>query len=542
MRTNVVLLLACLLATGCTKVGSTGAGERRNTSTQPHVLRYGNLGDVSTLNPAFNSDLVLAWMSELTMAYLIRYDHDNKPIPELATAVPTLQNGGIAPDGRTIVFHLRKGVRWSDGAPFNADDVAFSTRVILDPKTNVVSRDGWDQIVRIDEPDKYTVVFHLKAPYSPFLATYFSTGGANPAILPKHLLASTQNINKDPYNALPVGIGPFRYVAWKRGDRVQLEANPNYWRGLPKLKRIEYRIIPNRDTVLSALQTGDLDMWPIAASNYYPRLQKLANVTVLRQASYGFGHLDFNLTRPALRDPAVRVALRLAIDRRLLREKVSHGIGILQDGPISPASPFFDAKIGFVEYNPARANAVLDAAGWKRGPDGIRARGGVRLSLELVSNSGSPDTDTRIELIRSWWKKVGVDFVRKNVDPALLFAPYANGGVIQTGKFDVVFFAWFNDASGSLAGIYSCALIPPNGQNDLHWCNPRGEAAMLDFKHTYDYSRQKRDDDIVQEELVRDAPTVLTSVSEDLYAYNSDLKDFHPNQVSLFDDFMNVDI
>jgi peptide/nickel transport system substrate-binding protein len=542
MRMNVVLLLACLLAAGCTKVGSTGAGERRNTSTQPHVLRYGDLGDVSTLNPAFNSDLILAWMSELTMAFLIRYDHENKPIPELATQVPSAANGGISADGKTITYHLRKGVKWSDGAPFDADDVVFSTRVVLDPKTNVVSRDGWDQIVRIDEPDKYTVVYHLKAPYSPFAATYFSTGGSNPAIMPKHLLASTRDINKDPYNALPVGIGPFKYTAWKRGDRVVMVANPNYWRGLPKLTQIEYRIVPNRDTVLSELQTGDLDLWPIAAGAYFPRLKARQNLTVLRQASYGFNHIDFNLTRPALRDPAVRTALRLAIDRRLLREKVSHGIGIMQDGVLSPASPFFDPKIAFVEYDPAKANAVLDAAGWKRGPDGIRGKNGLRLTLELVSNSGSPDTDTRIELIRAFWKKIGVDFVRKNVDPRLLFAPYTDGGIIQNGKFDVVFFAWFTNPSGDLSGIYSCAQVPPNGQNDTHWCNPRAEAAMQSFKRTYDYPRQKQYDDIVQEELARDVPTIVTSVAEDLFAYNSDLKGFRPNQVSAFDDFMDVDI
>jgi peptide/nickel transport system substrate-binding protein len=541
MKRIVSIVLLAALA-GCTKVGSTGAGERRNPSTQPHVLRYGDLGDMSTLNPMFNTDLVLAWVSQLTMAYLVRYDHANKPVPELATEVPTIQNGGISADGKTIVYHLRRGVKWSDGAPFDADDVVFTTRVILDPKTNVTSRDGWDQIARIDEPDKHTVVYRLKAPYSPFLATFFSTGGANPAIVPKHLLAASANVNKDPYNALPVGIGPFRYVAWRRGDRVQLEANPYYWRGLPKLKGIEYRITPNRDTLLSELQTGDIDLWPIAAGAYYPRLMRMPNVTVLRQASYGFGHLDFNLTRPVLRDPAVRRALRLAVDRRELRDVVSHGIGILQDGPISPASPFFDSKIGFIPFDLAKANALLDGAGWRRGPDGVRSKDGLRLTLQLVSNSGSPDTDTRIELIRTWWKKIGVEFVRKNVDPRLLFAPYSEGGTIQTGKFDAVFFAWFNDASGSLANIYSCALVPPNGQNDLHWCNPVAEAAMQDFKHTYDYARQKRDDDVVQEQLVGDAPTIVTAVQEDLYAYNSDLKGFHPNQVSQFDDIMNVDI
>jgi peptide/nickel transport system substrate-binding protein len=539
---RLVLVLGCLATIACTRVGSAGPGARHNSSTQPHVLRYANLGDVSTLNPMFNTDLVLAWMSQMTMAWFFRFDHNNQPIPELVTEIPTMQNGGISPDGKTLTFHLRKGVKWSDGAPFDADDVVFTTRVILDPHTNVTGRDGWDRIVKIDEPDKFTVIYHLKQAYSPFVDTFFSTGGANPCIVPKHLLEHTADINRDGYNSKPVGIGPFRYVEWRRGDRVIMEPNPNYWRGMPKLKRVEYLIIPTRDTVVSGLQTGDIDLWPIAAAAFFPKLRTMPNVAVLKQPSYSFNHLDFNLTRPPLKETAVRNALRLAIDRRALKHIVSHDIGILWDGVISPASPFYDSKVGFIEFNIPKANALLDSAGWKRGPDGVRAKNGVRLSLVVVSNTGSSDTDTRIELIRSWWKQIGVQFVRKNVDPKLMFAPYADGGTLYTGKFDVAFAAWFLGPLPDLSNLYSCKQIPPNGQNWLHWCNPVAEAAMDDLKLTYDPVRQKRDSDIVQQTLARDAPTIVTAIGEDIYAYNSDLKGFHPNQVSEFDDMMNVDI
>ena len=536
------LALVCLIAVGCTKVGSTGEGGRHNPTTQPHVLRYSDIGDVSSLNPLFVADIDLGWMAEMTMAWFFRFDHSNRAIPELVTEIPTLANGGISPDGKMLTFHLRKGVKWSDGQPFDADDVVFTTKVILDPHTNIPGRDGWDRIVKVDEPDKYTVIYHLREPYSPFLVTFFSTGGANPAVLPKHLLAKTADINKDPYNALPVGIGPFKYVSWSRGDRVEMEANPYYWRGMPKLKRVEYRVIPNRDSLLAALHTGDIDMWPIAASAYYPRLLQLPTVKVERDPSYLFNHIDFNLAHPALADPVVRSALRLAMDRRALRHKVSHDVGIVQDAIISPASPFYDPKIPFVEFNIPKANAMLDAAGWRRGPDGVRAKNGVRLSLVAVINNGSPDTDTRIELIRGWWKQVGVEFVRKGVDPKVLFLPYADGGPLYTGKFDITFAAWYLGPFPDNSNLYSCKQIPPNGQNWLHWCNPVAEAAMDDLKRSYDPVRQKRDSDIVQEQLARDVPTINTAVGENIYAYNDDLTGFHPNQVSVFDDMMNVDI
>jgi peptide/nickel transport system substrate-binding protein len=538
--------LAFVVAYIAAVAGPAGSVEpaRQNAFTQPHVLRFGDIGDVTSLNPMFATELALSRMSSLTMAFLFKYDHNNNPIPELTTVVPTMANGGIGKDGKTITYHLRKGVKWSDGVPFDADDVVFTTKMILDPKTNVVGRDGWDHITKIDEPDKYTVIFHLSAPYSPFMPTFFGSAGANPAIVPKHLLEHSNNVNTDPYNSKPVGTGPFRYVEWRRGDRVIMEPNPYYFRGLPKLKRIEYRIVPNRDTLLTQLQTGEVDLWPNAARAYYDAhgFLGLKGFTILRQASFGYGHLDFNVDRPMLKDPRVRRALALAIDRQTLKDKVGRHLGIIQDGVESPASPYFDKAIRTSPFDPKKANKLLDLAGWIRGTDGIRAKDGKRLSLELVSNTGSPDTDTQIELIRGWWKDIGVLLERHDYTPPMLFALQQNGGIIYGGKFDVVIFAWYLGAGGDLSNIYGCREFPPKGQNSLRWCNQKANDAMDAFKLTYDVGQQKKYDAIVQEAIAADVPTYVLQVNEDLFPHNTDLQNFHPNAVTAFDDFMNVDI
>lgn len=537
-RVATVLLL--ILAIGCTRLSQSRSSMPERT--QHHELRIGGIGDVTTLNPLLSSDLIVSWMAQLTMAYLVRYDRANRPIPELATTVPSQSNGGISADGKTITYHLRRGVRWSDGLRLDADDVVFSTRLIMDPKTNIVSREGWDRITAIDEPDKYTVVYHLSEPYGPYAATFFSTGGSNPAIMPKHLLLATSSINRDAYNALPVGAGPFKYVRWQRGDRIELVANARYWRGRPRLERVVYRIIPNRDTLLAALQTGDVDLWPAAATAYYPRATRIPGLHVVRQASYAYGHLDFNLTHANVAERTVRKALELADDRRTQREKVGHGSGVLQDAYVSPKAPDYDRSLGFTAYEPAKANALLDAAGWIRKSDGIRAKHGVRLAIELVSNTGSPDTDQRIELLRAGWRQIGVALVRKNVSPALLFAPYADGGLIFTGRFDVVFFAWYPSASLSPAEMYSCRAMPPMGQNDMHWCDRKAQQAIDKFLTSYDPAQQRRCSFIVQRRLVEDVPTIVSAIFEDLFFENRALSGFKPNQVSFFDDMMAVDI
>jgi peptide/nickel transport system substrate-binding protein len=315
----IVCIVAAASLGACSKTASvTGGGGRSNSWTQPHVLRFADAGDVNTLNPHLGQFADIGYLSSMTMAYLIKWDENNNPYPELATQVPTQANGGVSKDGLTITYHLRKGVRWSDGAPFDADDVVFSTNVVNNPANNEVGRLGWDQITKIDEPDKYTVIYHLKKPYSPFIETFFSTAGANPCILPKHLLAQYPNINHVAYNSLPVGIGPFKYVRWERAQDIVLVPNPLYWRGRPRLQQIIYKIVPDRNTVLSQLQSHEIDMWQLVPGAYLARAQAIAGVDILRQPSYWFNHLDFNTQRPALRDPVVREALRLAIDRRTL--------------------------------------------------------------------------------------------------------------------------------------------------------------------------------------------------------------------------------
>jgi ABC-type transport system substrate-binding protein len=170
-KSLALVLGAAFLFTACTKAGGgTTEGGRANAWTHPHVLSMSTgAGDVSTLNPHLGQFQDIFYMASMTMAWLVKWDEHNNPYPELATEIPTKANGGISKDGLTITYHLRKGVKWSDGAPFDADDVVFTTKVILNPATNEVGRLGWDQITKIDEPDKFTIVYHMKKPYSPFL-------------------------------------------------------------------------------------------------------------------------------------------------------------------------------------------------------------------------------------------------------------------------------------------------------------------------------------------------------------------------------------
>ena len=544
MKRALATVLAALLLAACAKTGNvastSGGAGAPNAHTIPHTLRIGDTQDFDTLNPHLATAITLGNLSQLTMAYLVRYGADNRPVPELATEVPTEKNGGISANGLTITWHLRRDVKWSDGAPFDGDDVVWSTNAVNNPANNEVGRDGWDLITKIDEPDKYTVIYHLKKPYSGYLPTFFGSAGANPCILPKHILASLPNINNAPYNAKPVGIGPFRYTEWARGDHVTMEANPYYWRGEPKIKKVVFKIVPDRNTLLTQLQTGELDMWTFVPAAYVARASALPNLAHTRGPSMVYQHVDFNTTHPALKERAVRAALRLALDRPTLVRKVGHGIGIVQESPLSPASPFYEPPPPLTPFDLTKANQILDQAGWKRGADGVRAKNGVRLMLDWATTTGSPDGDTRIELIRSTWKSIGVAIDVKHYNSALFFQ--LGTGILYGGKFDVTAYGWQMTPDADLNPYNACDLMPPNGQNVTRLCDPKLQRVLQQEKTAYDEDKRKAVIAQALDIIQTDVPYVVTYVTEDVHAFNKDLTGWHPNNTTPFDDFLNVDI
>jgi peptide/nickel transport system substrate-binding protein len=530
-----------LSAAGARAAGA--ARRKRNPFTIPHTLRFTAApDDVNTLNPWLSPDSMLAMLSTLTMAYLVRYDARNQPIPELAIEVPSQANGGVGPDGKTITFRLRRGVVWSDGAPFDARDVVFTWKQVMNPANNIGSRSGWDLITRIDTPNPYTAVFRLKEPYAAFLPTFCGSAGANGCILPEHLLRNVPNINDVPYNGNPVGIGPFKYSSWQRQQQIELVANERYWRGKPRLEKIVFKSIPDRNTALTQLMTHEIDMWYPFGGAYYDRIRSIPGISVLRRPGYIYNHFDFNLTRPMFQDRAVREAIRHAIDRRTILEKIGHGIGVLQESVLAPTHPLFDPHIPMAPFSLSKASQLLEGAGWKRGPDGVRAKNGMRLAIDFAAFTGSPDVDSELALIQQWWKQVGIELDVHRYAPQLMFAPYAQGGIINAAKFDMVAFAWQNDSVGDLSNLFDSGQFPPNGQNIVHYRNATVDKALKEFRQTYDHARQKELSWIVQRQIAGDVPTIVLNFREDMYAFNDDLRNFHPNAVTPFDDMMNVDI
>jgi peptide/nickel transport system substrate-binding protein len=521
-RFAAALALVLAVSTGFTKPAS---------AYEPHVLKYADTLDINTLNFWIGTSGNITTLSELTNAFFTRVDPKGNPIPELVTVIPTKQNGGISLDGKTITWHLRKGVKWSDGVPFDSDDVVYSWHVAQDKTNNIAVRDVWDRLQSISAPDKYTVVFRLKLPMATFVTDYFCTQ-SNASILPKHILGPGTNFNEAPYNALPVGIGPFRYTAFKRGDSVEMEANPYYWRGLPKLHKIIYKMIADDNTDMTQLTTGELDMWDTVNGNKAAQAKALPGKAWSTRLSPYMSGIFINTSHPQLADPIVRRALRLATNRPLIFDKVQLRNGVMTESVV----PRF--AIGFVDlplqkYDPAAAQKMLDAAGWKRGSDGVRAKNGLRLTIDIVVPTGYTPSQTLAAILQSDYTKIGAAATIHAYASGQYFGPYSAGGILQTGKFDITLHSQsLGPVFGNVNGVLTCDTIPPNGFNESRYCSKKVDELNNTFLHTYDRATQLKAAAAFQKQIDEDAPWIMSYERAFLAVYDKRLTGFHPNSFS----------
>lgn len=529
MKHALAAILACVLA-ACS--GGGGAHHGLHPWTIPGTLRWADGEDIDNLNPLLSTETLVNDLSAFTMGYFFVFDDKGKPIPSLCVQVPTRANGLISRDGKSITFKLRRGVVWHDGAPFTSADVAFTVKTILDPNTNVLTRDGWDLIERVDTPDRYTAIFRLTRPYAAFINRYFTPVG-NPAILPQHILQG-QDVNHAPYNSLPVGLGPFRYIRWTRANEVVMEAFPKWWGGRPKLQRIVFKVIPDANTMLTALQTHEIDAYVRVPSASYEQVQKVSSTNTIAFDGTTYNHIDFNVTSPILADARVRQALARAIDIKLLWAKVYHRSGFMACTPISHLNWAYDPHATCYPFDLKAAANELQADGWMMGADGLRHKDGRTLRLAFAGNTGNPGLDTTVLLIQQWFKKIGagIEYFRYPTDK--LFASYAGGGVVATRHYDISEYAWSLPPDPDLTNLIACSRISPKGQNYMGYCSPDVDAALEDALVNYDRTTRKRDYIRVQEDLARDVPFIVMFQRTDRITYNDDFRGLNPGPVMAF--------
>jgi len=390
------------------------------------------------LNPHFAVGTKDQEGSRIFYEPLVGWDNDGNMIPMLAAEVPSIQNGGLARDGKSVIWKLKRGVTWHDGAPFTADDVVFNWEYSADPAAATVSHGSYKDI-KVEKIDSHTVRVLFPKP-TPFWGDAFcSTRGM---LIPKHLFDGYRGAkSRDaPANLKPVGTGPYKFVDFKPGDMVRGVINTTYHEpNKPYFDSIEMK--GGGDAVSAAravLQTGEFD---------YAWNMQVEDEILLKMEDSGKGratitpganieHIQLNSAdpwkevdgershaktpHPILSDMAVRRALNLLVDRASVEKHIYGRTGIATANFLNNP-PRFTSKNMKWEFNIDKANALLDGAGWKRGADGIRVKDGKKLKLVYQTSVNQPRQKNQ-QIVKQSCQKAGIDLELKAVTAAVFFS------------------------------------------------------------------------------------------------------------------------
>jgi peptide/nickel transport system substrate-binding protein len=370
---------------------------------------------------------------------LASYDPDGNIVPVLAAEVPSVSNGTVSRDGTSVTWRLKKNVAWHDGKPFTADDVVFNWEYVMDPATAAVTQGQYRDIKTIDKLDSHTVKITFKQPM-PFWSAPFC--GPSGQVIPKHLFEAFKGAKsrEAPTNLKPVGTGPYKFVDFKPGDMVRAEINPNYHvLNRPYFDQLEMKGGGDAASAARAvIQTGEYDFaWNMqVADDILKRLEQGGKGKVDIAVAGNIEHVQCNTTdpwtdvdgerssaktkHPFLSDPAVRQALNLLVDRASIHEQIYGRLG-QSTANFMNAPERFRSKNMKWEFSVDKANQILEAAGWKRGADGIRAKDGKKLKI-VYQTSINPERQKTQQIVKQAAAKAGIDLELKSVVASVFFS------------------------------------------------------------------------------------------------------------------------
>ena len=483
------------------------------------VLIVGSPQEPETLNPLLSGQSIADALSSLSVEGLVEVDAEGKYAPVLAEALPE-----VSEDGLVVTYKLKPGVTFANGDPFTCADVVYTWNAIMSDLSQA-STSGYRDIDSIDCPDDTTVVVNFAALYAPYLRLFSY-------ILPQ-AAGDPANLDSWEFNRAPVGTGPWVVQEWKAGDQIVYAKNPKYRGaadGKPYLDSVIVKILPSREVGMQLLGTGEIHaLWDLIEADF-------AALDAMKDQGVGYASavtgenemLVLNLADPTVDAPAdpaanphpilndlrVREAIQMAIDKALIVEtllngQVKVGTTVLPVGQFACPQPPG-------EYNPEKAAALLEEAGWTLGDDGIREKDGVKMSMKFQTTSGNKLREDTQQVLVEMLKAVGIELVIENVPSDVLFAGWDSDGLRKHGRFDIIMYTTGPgiDPDSHLYGNYHSDSIPTaenegGGNNYSRWINADVDGWIDEAAGTTDVAARQALYCQVAEQINKDLPRIF---------------------------------
>ncbi|WP_257348100.1 glutathione ABC transporter substrate-binding protein [Pseudalkalibacillus decolorationis] len=482
-------LIISLALAGC----SSNAGNSSSGGDDvPQELTYASTTKAVGLSPIETNDSVSSRVIEQIYETLFVRD------PKTMEIVPKLAKSYETPDSKTWVIKLKEGIKFHDGTDFNAEAVKYTFDKFRDPETAAPRASLLEPIESVEVKDQYTVVIKTKEPYGPMLAALSHTNAS---------IVSPTADKKGSLNKEPVGTGPFKFVEWATGDHITLEANQEYWKDAPKLQKVTFKVVPEVNTAVSMLQTGEVQFIDGLTPQQLPRLEKLKNVEIMKEEGTPVSYLGFNMKKEPTSDLKFRQAVAHAINREAYVKKLK-GLGVQSNSIIGPKVFGYDKaaeKLGY-NYDPEKSKQLLKENGYE----------GTTLKI-LAANTGN--YMMMAEIVQAQLKKVGINAQIESMEWGTFL------DVSKKGDFDITFLGWTNStADGS-------ELLYPNLHSDNAGSSNRTQYSSPEFDKLVDESRtivdqEKRKQKLMEanELAVKDAAWVVMNHGVVTAAYDKSVK------------------
>ena len=521
-----IMLLSLLAACGPTAGGSTG-GTIKNGGSIIDVFQQ----EPDTMLPGFTSSTFAVMAQTAIWAPLYYADNQSAFHAGIATQVPTIENGGVSSDLKTLTVTLRSGLKWSDGTPITSDDCVFTYNLFANPAATslgfplATAKDpiGFDSATAVDTKT-FKVTFRKAA-----ASIVSRLVDAQFTCLPKEVFGSiaASDVKQSSEATKPtVTSGPFTVSERVKGDHITLKRNPNYYQpGLPHLDQINIKIITDQSTILTAYQSGTADTGWFLDSTKIDSYKALTGYTQGVDRGAGYELLNFNLRNPILADLKVRQALTMSIKPSDLYDRVYHGVA--QATCDNHYGNFaHEDNLTCYTYDPTAAGALLDGDGWTMGSDGYRHKAGQTLELNYVTTTKAARKDTQV-IFQDAWKKVGI---KVNTSNLLSQNYFGSSGALCKGQYDIGEYAsggnYDPDDHNSWVTGQDCAH---GGGNYGGYSNATVDAAEVTQLGTLDVNARKAAFHTIHAQIIADLPVMYLFVAKNIWVHNNHLHNYDPS-------------
>jgi peptide/nickel transport system substrate-binding protein len=511
MKQMSIMMVLALGLLGFAAGTSHAADVRKSSRPNGGALNYGEYGRPATLDPITSNEMISMRLSELIFNGLVGINERQEIVPELA------QRWEASRDGRTYTFFLRKDVTWhpkanEEGKPFTANDVVFTYNIMMHPKTITPLKVRYEFIEKAEKLDDYTVQFTLKRPVLNALAKFSFK------IIPRHGPKNPLYLTReDPFVQQPIGTGPYKLSNITADREIVMVANEHYFKGKPNIDQFVTKPFADQNILTQALSFNAIDMIVLVNPRSIAEIQGDKRFILQPYNALSYSFFGYNLRNPVLADKRVRLAFGHALNRQEMLGSFFNSQGTIISGPFAPGSWAYNLDVQPLPYDPRKAIALLNEAGFKQGADGIMQKEGKKLELTLmVPIEKESEAIKRVVLaFQNYLKNVGV-----KVKVEFKEWQAWKEDVFSEHRFDIVFASWVFDDSADISSLFHSAEIGPWKNNFVAYSNPEVDSLIVESKLTLDHEKRRTINRKLHAMLANEAPYTFLWTLTNYSAYH----------------------